>query len=123
MSTYHVVLRSYNDRKYLHSFDFKIKHHRNSKGKEISPLGGATYLFDLSNGLIYSAKCRNDETFSKKKGILTCLQKMLNCSVMKDLGVDLSQGSDIAFASFDNVGALVDVAELAEESKFYWLQK
>ena len=35
-------------------------------------------LFDFENGHVLVSKCRNDEQFSRRKGILTCLQKYLN---------------------------------------------
>jgi len=66
-NNYHVAKKKY-----------KVKHFRQYAGNAISANGGYTCLFDLENGHVLVSKCRNDEQFSRRKGILTCLQKYLN---------------------------------------------
>lgn len=56
---------------------YKVRHFRQFNGKDVSTNGGYTCLFDLDDGRILVSKCRNDEQFSRRKGILTCLQKYL----------------------------------------------
>ena len=56
----------------------KVKHFRVSDdGRNLSPMGGHTAIFDKDTGMVFSARCRPDETFSRRKGILACIQKMV----------------------------------------------
>lgn len=64
---------------------FAIKHFRQYDGKNVSPLGGFTLLIDLDTARSYVAKCRPDESFSRRKGILTCLQKALNHGMLREV--------------------------------------
>jgi len=66
-----------NDRTDVTTRKVKVKHFREFKGKMPYPKGGYTALFDLSSGNIYVSKCRPDESFSKRKGVYTCIQKMI----------------------------------------------
>lgn len=63
---------------------FKVKHFRQYEGRNVNPKGGHTVIFDLQYGEIYSSKCRGDEHFSRHKGVLTCLQKMLDVVTLED---------------------------------------
>lgn len=67
----------------VHTLPFKVKHFRQYNGNRVSSNGGHTAIFDVGDGRIFSSKCRNDEQFSRRKGILTCLQKALNVAPLK----------------------------------------
>ena len=56
----------------------KVKHFRQSDGgRGFSTTGGHTAIFDKETGMVFSARCRPDEPFSRRKGILACIQKLV----------------------------------------------
>ncbi len=62
---------------YAFSLDLKVKHFRQYDGRQVKTCGGHTAIFDLNTGLVFSSKCRDDEQFSRRKGLLTTIQKLL----------------------------------------------
>ena len=102
--------------------DFKVKHFRLSDGRKISSYGGFTSLFALDKKLVFSSKCRGDEHFSKKKGILTCLQKMLKTK--KTFLVIPSTGTDILSALFLDNHADIWIGNATENLQMenWWVQ-
>ncbi len=75
MSDYLIRVFSFENGKEIDVFPVKIKHFRQYTGRVPSTHGGHTAVFFMTDGLVYSSKCRNDEQFSRQKGVLTCLQK------------------------------------------------
>lgn len=69
---------------------FRVKHIRNRKevgaGKfEINRMGGVTVASYGDTGLLTFSRCRDNEQYDKKSGMMVCLQKI----VWKHLGHDL----------------------------------
>jgi hypothetical protein len=98
----------------LDYFDIKIKHFRQYEGRNVSTHGGHTAIFDTQLGLVFSSKCRNDEQFSRQKGVLTCLQKMFDTKVCPYPGkyiVDFTAGAN---------GIRVDVSTSPHEKGANW---
>jgi hypothetical protein len=91
--------------------EFKIKHFRRTEGREILPTGGHTAIFEIGGDKVFSAKCRDDETFSRRKGILTCLQKMVS-HAHKDVV--------IYDAKFNNSGVTIFIDRIKNASDAYW---
>jgi hypothetical protein len=60
-------------------FKFKVKHFRQWKGRQVDTYGGYTAIFHQETGMVFSSKCRDDEQFSRRKGLLTCIQKAVSC--------------------------------------------
>jgi hypothetical protein len=90
---------------------FKIKHFRRTAGREILPTGGHTAIFELGGDRVYSSKCRDDETFSRRKGILTCLQKMIS---------HITKDAIIYDAKFSNGGVSVYLSAIKSADEAYW---
>ena len=91
--------------------DLRIKHFRqqNPNGRGVSAHGGYTLIHNSVSGRFYSAKCRMDEQFSKRKGILVCIQKYLD-----------SFNLEIDDYEFINGGIRV-VVRTATGDRFAWL--
>lgn len=96
---------------------FKVKHFRQYNGNTVSPKGGHTAIFDIEDGKIYSSKCRNDEQFSRRKGILTCLQKALNTVVGN------GYKAQIVSHKFHENGVIITLAKVDANVRHecYWL--
>ena len=62
------------------TLDLEVRHfrNRNRNGRGVTGYGGYTALFDAANGRIWVATCREDEAFSRRKGILTALQRYIH---------------------------------------------
>lgn len=97
---------------------FAIKHFRQYEGKEVSPLGGFTLLIDLDTARSYVAKCRPDESFSRRKGILTCLQKALNHGMLREITAEC--GQVIENAEFGKDGVDLYIGDTGA-NQFYFL--
>lgn len=103
----------------VHTLPFKVKHFRQYNGNRVSSNGGHTAIFDVGDGRIFSSKCRNDEQFSRRKGILTCLQKALNVATLegKQLVINAHE--------FTENGVTIVLAEstvaAAKARSHYWL--
>jgi len=80
MSDYKVEMYHWDKKEYLTVAKCKVKHFRQYEGRNPSTCGGHTALFDLTLGHIHSSKCRSDEPFSRRKGVLTCIQKMFEAN-------------------------------------------
>jgi hypothetical protein len=77
MTNYTVNILDYSNQPYRTTLNLKVKHFRNYDGRIPSTTGGHTAIFELNHGLVFSSKCREDEQFCRRKGILTCIQKLL----------------------------------------------
>lgn len=101
------------------SLDLKVKHFRQYQGRNVLPHGGHTCIFDMDSGLVFSSKCRGNEQFSRRYGVLTFLQKMLqckafHCAVPKD-------SYWIADATFTKNGCDVYISD-GVQTPYYWLE-
>lgn len=76
MTNYKVNVNDTNNG-YLFSLDLKVKHFRQYDGRTPKTCGGHSAIFEVNSGLVFSSKCRDDEQFSRRKGLLTSLQKLL----------------------------------------------
>lgn len=62
----------------------KVRHFRNRIGKEITPKGGHSVLFDLDYGAIITTNCHPNDLFSKKVGLRVCIDRWVE--MMKNDG-------------------------------------
>ena len=91
----------------LFSLDLKIKHSRQMtpNGRAPSQYGGQTVIFEQNTNTVFSSRCRMSEQFSRRKGLMTCLQKLLH---------------QIPFRGLDD-GMVVYVGTAEEGYKSTWL--
>jgi hypothetical protein len=106
---------------YKFHISLKVKHFRQYEGRVAKTTGGHTAIFDVDSGLVFSSKCRDDEQFSRRKGILTCLQKMLQSEAFH-CG-ELKEEYWITDVKFTSDGCLIFVNDLPPENRYWWLQK
>lgn len=119
MTNYKVTV---NDIKgYRFTLELKVKHFRQYEGRSAKTNGGHTAIFDQDSGLVFSSKCRDDEQFSRRKGVLTCLQKMLQCEAFQ-CGVP-KEGYWITDVKFGDNQCQVTITDLDANSRYWWLSK
>lgn len=106
---------------YRFTLKLKVKHFRQYDGRVARTNGGHTAIFDKDSGLVFSSKCRDDEQFSRRKGILTCIQKMLQCQAFQCGTSKINYW--IIDAKFNDNGCEVFIDVAPESIKFWWLSK
>lgn len=77
MTNYNVTIFDYISDTPRYNLCTKVKHFRQYDGRTVKTHGGHSAVFDMTSGLVFSSKCRDDEQFSRRKGVLTCIQKLL----------------------------------------------
>lgn len=117
-----VEVHDHKSNTYLYSLDLKIKHFRQyqDNGRTFSPTGGSTVIFEQRTCSVFTAKCRHDENFSRKKGLLTCIQKLLDTTPFRGLRSPVT-GKDIVMWKFDNGRARVFVDSVDQVERMSWL--
>ena len=105
---------------YRFTLNLKVKHFRQYEGRNAKTNGGHTAIFDRDSGLVFSSKCRDDEQFSRRKGVLTCIQKMLQCQAFQCKTP--KEGYWINDVKFNDNGCSIWLGEGSEEN-YWWLQK
>lgn len=101
-----------------YTLNLKIKHVRQRDGRSVNPCGGTTVIFEQNSCSVFTANCRHDEQFSRRKGLLTCVQKLLHSTPFRNLP-DNHNGTDIQ--SFHIVDRHMDVFIGKSQVGMYWL--
>lgn len=105
---------------FLHTLNLKVKHFRQflDNGKTYNPRGGSTIIFDQDSSAVFTARCRMTENFSRRKGLLTCIQKLLDSSPYRN--VPNIKGNIVGFEStMNNIKLVVDTTRTSES--YFWL--
>lgn len=103
-------------------YKFKVKHFRQWKGRQVDTYGGYTAIFHQDSGMVFSSKCRDDEQFSRRKGLLTCIQKAVSCPPF--FGTDfLLDHNWISGWKFSENHVDVYICKLSPEWRWSWLTK
>lgn len=111
------------------TFNVKVKHFRQSDGaRGFSTTGGHTAIFDKETGMVFSSRCRPDETFSRRKGILACIQKMIQnkCYAAKIVSKQMKDSATAACLQINEhsfTGSGVKVAVTFGPPDYMFLQK
>lgn len=103
------------DGKELLEKKYKVKHFRQYNGSTLSPNGGHTCLFDLSTGHVLVSRCRSTEQYSRRKGVLTCIQKYLRGNNLEPI-----EGAGILKAESFTDGIKLTVHN-SPEPHYWWL--
>jgi hypothetical protein len=106
------------DGSYAFSLDLKVKHFRQYDGRVPNTCGGHSAIFEVNSGLVFSSKCRDDEQFSRRKGLLTSLQKLL-------LSKSFHRNNDklnyyIQDVVFESNGCTIWIGGLNENGGAFW---
>lgn len=122
MSDYTVNVHDYsNGDTYRFTLNLKVKHFREHEGRKVKTHGGYTAIFDSAHALVFSSKCRGDEQFSRRKGVLTCLQKMFQSgSFFGGTPKDDMFIADVKFKP-NGVDVWIDRQENINGGSFWWL--
>jgi hypothetical protein len=123
MSNYNVIVHDYDKgaASYRFSLELKVKHFREHNGRQVKTHGGYTAIFSSAHDLVFSAKCRGDEQFSRRKGVLTAIQKMLlSTSFQKNTPKDNYYIADVKFLP-NGCNIWIDRAENINGGPFWWL--
>jgi hypothetical protein len=103
-------------------YKFKVKHFRQWKGRQVDTYGGYTAIFHQDTGMVFSSKCRDDEQFSRRKGLLTCIQKAVSCPPF--IGTDfLLEHNWITGWKFSENHVDVYLCKLDSNYRWSWLTK
>lgn len=106
----------------LFSLDLKIKHSRQMQegSRYPSQYGGQTVIFEQNTNTVFSSRCRMTEQFSRKKGLLICIQKLLHQIPFR--GLEASYGTmDILSYDQNTNGMEVYVGTLDPSQTNWWL--
>lgn len=106
----------------LFSLDLKIKHSRqlSDNGREVKPNGGQTVVFEQNTNTVFSSRCRMNEQFSRRKGVLVCIQKLLHQVPFR--GIEATYGKmDILSFDLNPNGMTIYVGTATEENRNSWL--
>jgi hypothetical protein len=106
----------------LFSLDLKIKHSRQMipNGRAPSQYGGQTVIFEQNTNTVFSARCRMSEQFSRRKGLMTCLQKLLHQIPFR--GLEATYGKmDILTFDLNPNGMTIYVGTATEENRNSWM--
>lgn len=101
------------------TYKFKVKHFRQWKGRQMDTYGGYTAIFDQASGMVFSSKCREDEQFSRRKGLLTCVQKALVCPPF--FGTTNTRYNWISDWSFKENSVDVYISHMEPKDRWGWL--
>jgi hypothetical protein len=93
----------------------KIMHFRQFEGKEPSQYGGHTVMLFANSNIVTVAKCNPKDKFSRRKGVITCIQKYLD---RFDLGPQYPKGLQVFGFESNHGEFMVDVTN--EGTKKYW---
>ena len=106
----------------LFQLDIKIKHFRqfDRTGRTPKPDGGHTIIYDQLTSTAFSAKCRMDEQFSRRKGLLVCLQKFLNNLPFRAIALP-DEGVDIVSVTRSPRGMTLFIGEAEDAKRNWWL--
>jgi len=87
----------------LFTLNLKIKHFRQfeDNGRKVKQCGGHTIISDSITNTMFSSKCRMTEQFSRRKGLLVCLQKMSHGLPFRGIGEPLGGKDILEFESLD----------------------
>ena len=119
---YYAVMVVTEDGRDLISLDLTIKHFRQMEmnGRVPSQYGGQTVIFEQNTNTVFSSRCRMTEQFSRKKGLLTCIQKLLHQVPFR--GIERTYGNmDILSLDQHENGMTVYVGTAPEDSINWWL--
>ena len=116
MTNYVVTVEPSNTLQSPWKIDLKVKHFRQYSGRKAMSGGGHSIIFNLNDGLVFSSKCHENDQFDKRKGILTCLQKMFNSPAYPVNGW-------IMDVVFEQNGCRIWLdQDLEPEKQFWWLR-
>lgn len=106
----------------LFSLDLKIKHSRqlSDNGRVLKPNGGQTTIFEQNTNTVFSSRCRMNEQFSRRKGLLVCVQKLLHQIPFRGLNTTYESMDILSFDRNAN-GMIVFVGTATEENRNSWL--
>lgn len=102
-------------------YKFKVKHFRQWKGRQVDTYGGYTAIFHQDTGMVFSSKCRDDEQFSRRKGLLTCIQKAVSCPPF--FGANTVSHNWITGWKFSENHVDVYLCKLDQNYRWSWLTK
>lgn len=102
----------------------RIRHIRNmDSNKKAQNHGGSTVMvWDIFDSAITIAYCNNKDQFSRKKGVLTCVQKLLNKMSRKG-HINPNMFYCINDYKFKDGKVIVDVVTDEYPSNYAWTKK
>jgi len=118
-----VTILDYKSGDELFSLNLKVKHLRQfeQNGRKMKQHGGHTVIFDTVSSTMFSAKCRMNEQFSRRKGVLTCIQKMLDNLPFRGLEANPNGKNILSFHSGPE-GMEVYIGLDGDAEKHWWLK-